>query len=114
MLVVQVLGQASRQKASANIQHNPFFFALAASYRISAFKPSIKSDTHSTQCAEVQPLLRWWDAYPEAKSSPPHISPEEVAALLHDPTRSDYAVIDVRRNDHSVCLMLCRLSTIQF
>jgi len=67
----------------------------AASYQISALKPI-------PQAAEVQVLQRWWDAYPTVKSSPPGISAEELATLLQDPTRSDYAVIDVRRNDHGV------------
>lgn len=51
-------------------------------------------------------LLRWWDAYPTAKTSPPLMTPDDVVTLIRDKTKSesDYAVIDVRRNDHGVSL----------
>ena len=49
-------------------------------------------------------LLRWWDAYPTVKSSPPPMTPDDVAALIRDKTKtqSDFAIIDTRRNDHGV------------
>lgn len=51
-------------------------------------------------------LLRWWDAYPTVKSSPPPMTLDDVAALIRDKTKtkSDFAIIDTRRNDHGVSL----------
>ena len=56
-------------------------------------------------------LLRWWDAYPSVKSSPPPMTPDDVAALIRDKTKtkSDFAIIDTRRNDHGVSFF-CLLS----
>ncbi|KAF9479959.1 NAD(P)-binding protein [Pholiota conissans] len=72
-----------------------------ASYRILATKAGEPP-------AENPPtvLLRWWDAYPVVKSSPPSITAEEVAALIRegasDPAvKAGFAVVDVRRNDHA-------------
>ncbi|KAG1834884.1 S-adenosyl-L-methionine-dependent methyltransferase [Suillus variegatus] len=64
---------------------------LAASYQIYARK--VSSDSGA---AEKSPpaLARWWDAYPKD-----HLTSSEVASLLRDPDRSDYAIIDVREND---------------
>jgi len=64
---------------------------LAASYQIYARK--VSSDNGA---AEKSPpaLARWWDAYPKD-----HLTSSEVASLLRDPDRSDYAIIDVREND---------------
>jgi hypothetical protein len=49
-------------------------------------------------------LLRWWDAFPKPISSPASISAEEVATLVRrgDAGGSDFAVIDVRKDDHAV------------
>jgi arsenite methyltransferase len=48
-------------------------------------------------------LSNWWDAYPTVKSSPSLVTAEEVVALKKDPASSaEFAVIDVRRNDHAV------------
>lgn len=75
-----------------------WFILVLASYQIYALKDGNSSETHSTA------LLRWWDAYPVFKSSPPSITAEEVAALIRDPAlASTFAIIDVRRNDHAVC-----------
>jgi len=47
-------------------------------------------------------LTRWWDAYPLVKSSPSPVTAEELVALMKDPSSSsEFAVIDVRRNDHA-------------
>jgi hypothetical protein len=94
---------------------------IAASYRISSLKPLVHpgtGDGHSPQTEEVCPLLRWWDAYPVAKSSVPEISIQELATLLQDATMRDYVVIDVRRNDHGVgytCshLILCSCENVR-
>ncbi|KAG1775513.1 S-adenosyl-L-methionine-dependent methyltransferase [Suillus placidus] len=63
----------------------------AASYQIYAKK--LSSDNGA---ADKSPpaLDRWWDAYPKD-----HLTSGEVASLLRDPNRSDYAIIDVREND---------------
>jgi hypothetical protein len=49
-------------------------------------------------------LKSLWLAYPEAQSSPMIIDTDEVAQLIRDKmkTVADYAVIDVRKNDHGV------------
>ena len=44
----------------------------------------------------------WWDAFPVAQSSAPNITVQELASMMKDETKHDYAVIDVRRNDHDV------------
>jgi len=49
----------------------------------------------------MNPLLQWWDVYPAARSQAPPIPVEELAVLMKDKA-SDFAVIDVRRNDHGV------------
>lgn len=53
-------------------------------------------------------LLRWWDAYPQVKSTPvPQLTAEEVAALIRHSAEVKpfkFAVVDVRRSDHSVNL----------
>ncbi|KAG1731568.1 S-adenosyl-L-methionine-dependent methyltransferase [Suillus lakei] len=63
----------------------------AASYQIYARK--VSSDN---EAADKSPpaLDRWWDAYPKD-----NLTSSEVASLLRDPDRSDYAIIDVREND---------------
>ncbi|KDR83252.1 hypothetical protein GALMADRAFT_221165 [Galerina marginata CBS 339.88] len=61
-----------------------------ASYQIYALKDGIPIEPPPPTC-----LLRWWDAYPAVKSSPPSITAEEVAQLiLNPPSRSGFAVID--------------------
>ncbi|KAG1823750.1 S-adenosyl-L-methionine-dependent methyltransferase [Suillus subaureus] len=63
----------------------------AASYQIYAKKVSPDNGA-----ADKSPpaLDRWWDAYPKD-----YLTSGEVANLLRDPDRSDYAIIDVREND---------------
>ncbi|KAG2067141.1 S-adenosyl-L-methionine-dependent methyltransferase [Suillus decipiens] len=63
----------------------------AASYQIYARK--VPSDNGA---ADKSPpaLDRWWDAYPKD-----YLTSDEVANMLRDPDRSDYAIIDVREND---------------
>ncbi|KAF4613837.1 hypothetical protein D9613_008096 [Agrocybe pediades] len=65
-----------------------------ASYQIYALKEDGPAEIPSTA------LLRWWDAYPVVKSSPPSMTAEEVASLIRS-SATDFAVIDVRRNDHA-------------
>ena len=55
--------------------------------------------TQSSTSGDV--LLRWWDAFPKAISSPASISAEEVVTLIRKGS-SDFAVIDVRKDDHAV------------
>ena len=71
------------------------------SYQIYAMKETSTS-TQSSTSGNV--LLRWWDAFPKAISSPVPISAEEVATLIRKggTGSSDFAVIDVRRDDHAV------------
>ncbi|RDB15985.1 putative arsenite methyltransferase [Hypsizygus marmoreus] len=73
--------------------------SLVASYQISA----VKSNASNAENAPTSPLLRWWDAYPTVKSTPSLISQDELADLVRSETgsQSDFAVIDVRRNDHA-------------
>ncbi|EGO04041.1 hypothetical protein SERLA73DRAFT_158418 [Serpula lacrymans var. lacrymans S7.3] len=71
----------------------------AASYQIYAIKSGEKMVTAAADAPS--PLLNWWDAYPKPKSSPPNLTCGQVAALLRDPEEVDYAVVDVRRNDHA-------------
>jgi len=50
-------------------------------------------------------LLRWWDAYPTAKTTSfPQLTAGEVAKLIQDSDGKgeNFAVIDVRRADHAV------------
>lgn len=79
---------------------------LSASYQIYAIKDDKAADIPSTV------LLRWWDAYPSVKSSPPSITAEEVASFIRGGAL-DFAVIDVRRNDHAVSLTstICNVQT---
>jgi arsenite methyltransferase len=50
----------------------------------------------------LEPLLRWSDAFPAAKSQPPGISAVEVAALIRSSHMGtdEFAVIDLRRGDY--------------
>ncbi|KAG1861334.1 S-adenosyl-L-methionine-dependent methyltransferase [Suillus subluteus] len=63
----------------------------AASYQIYAKK--VSSDNGAAN-KSPSALDRWWDAYPKD-----YLTSGEVASLLRDPDRSDYAIIDVREND---------------
>jgi hypothetical protein len=74
---------------------------LKASYQVHALKPT-SSGSPTVEVPDA--LLRWWDAYPSGKSSTELTSIDEVASLIKDANLngSDYAVIDVRRNDHAV------------
>ncbi|KAF8656406.1 hypothetical protein AX16_002551 [Volvariella volvacea WC 439] len=70
--------------------------AWVAAYDIFA----IKSAEDKAEINPV-PLLRWWDAYPTVKSSVGFVTSDELASLMRDSSKTrQYAVIDVRRNDH--------------
>lgn len=73
---------------------------------IYAVKNNDSEDDLSAASVPSRPaLLRWWDAYPKAKStSLPQLTAEEVAKLIRDSNGkgTDFAVIDVRRADHAV------------
>lgn len=76
----------------------------ASLYRLRAKKDGLKPTTSPPTV-----LQRWWDAYPAVKATPQSVTAEEVAALIRsgssDPSvRTAFAVVDVRRNDHAVCL----------
>ncbi|TFK68339.1 S-adenosyl-L-methionine-dependent methyltransferase [Pluteus cervinus] len=61
------------------------------------------SQTSNISASSDTPLLRWWDAYPVVRStSLPRITADALAGYFKDgsKTGTDYAVIDVRRNDH--------------
>jgi len=67
-----------------------------ASYQIYAVKNGTPSEN------QLAVLRQWWDAYPAAKSSPPSITGEELAALIRNPSVTrEFAVIDVRRNEYA-------------
>jgi arsenite methyltransferase len=72
------------------------------SYQIYAIKPkTISSEPESAKFPS--PLLNWWDAYPAVESvAVPTMFNQDVAELIRHSDRSNYAVIDVRRNDHAV------------
>jgi SAM-dependent methyltransferase/rhodanese-related sulfurtransferase len=73
----------------------------AASYQIYALKAEA-AVTGSESVEAPSPILRWWDAYPSVQSTiVSRISIEEVASLIRNASPGDYAVIDVRRHDHS-------------
>ncbi|KAH7920771.1 NAD(P)-binding protein [Leucogyrophana mollusca] len=75
----------------------------AASYQIYAMKALTggENDAPSTPASSApSALLSWVDAYPSPKAPRTDISCEDVAALLHE-GGGNYAVIDVRRNDHA-------------
>jgi len=81
-----------------------FFTELTGKFTASYQIYATKAGTPGDKILDV--LKNWWDAYPNVKSSPPKVTAEEVASLIRDPTKSrgvDYAIIDVRRNDHAVC-----------
>ncbi|KAF7290305.1 Rhodanese domain-containing protein [Mycena chlorophos] len=47
-------------------------------------------------------MAQWYDAFPTLTSTPPSISPSELAGIILDPTKEimkDYVVVDVRRAD---------------
>ena len=71
------------------------------SYQIYAMK-GMSTLTQTSTSGNV--LLRWWDAFPKPISSPASISAEEVATFVRKggAGRSDFAVIDVRKDDHAV------------
>ena len=76
----------------------------AALYRLRAKKDGLKPTT----CPPTV-LQRWWDAYPPVKATPQSLTAEEVAALIRSGSsvpgsRTTFAVVDVRRNDHAVCV----------
>ncbi|KDQ56966.1 hypothetical protein JAAARDRAFT_131028 [Jaapia argillacea MUCL 33604] len=67
------------------------------SYQIYAVKASAEQ---TADVQSVNPLNNWWDAYPRPKSDAPLVTAEEVVEMMKDPVQKDFAVIDVRRNDH--------------
>ena len=75
--------------------------SFSASYQIYA----IKNGTPRASENQLAVLRQWWDAYPAAKSSPPSITGEELAALIRNPSATrEFAIIDVRRNDYTVSI----------
>jgi len=73
---------------------------LAAACKIYA----VKGDALPGSVPSKPALLRWWDAYPKAKSTSfPDLTVEEVAKLIRDSggKESNFAVIDVRKTDHA-------------
>ncbi|KAH9978361.1 NAD(P)-binding protein [Russula compacta] len=66
-------------------------------------RPNFDSNDGSSHCEARDALLRWWDAYPPVKSSAELIDINELASLIRDVNlnKSDYSVIDVRRDDHA-------------
>ena len=73
--------------------------SFSASYQIYAVKNGTRSEN------QLSVLRQWWDAYPAAKSSPPSITGEELAALIRNPSVTrEFAVIDVRRDDYAVSI----------
>ena len=77
---------------------------FVASCTIYAVKEATTNPSSGTESKAA--LLRWWDAYPQVKStSVPQLTAEEVAALIRNSVEdksSKFAVVDVRRADHSV------------
>ncbi|KAF8157807.1 S-adenosyl-L-methionine-dependent methyltransferase [Crassisporium funariophilum] len=85
-------------KTSSSLPKKPNYDVneWVASYQVYALKSGAAIGTSSTA------LLHWWDAYPTVKSTPPLMTDAELAALIRDPEASgEFAVIDVRRNDHA-------------
>ncbi|KAF8999331.1 glycoside hydrolase superfamily [Cyathus striatus] len=70
-----------------------------ASYQIYALKPG----STPTSGAPTAALNNWWDAYPKVQS-PQHPLLQKNSCSYRNPSASekDFAVIDVRRNDHAV------------
>ncbi|PPQ75554.1 hypothetical protein CVT24_013246 [Panaeolus cyanescens] len=73
-----------------------------ASYQIYA----AKGEDQPVERIPSETLLRWFDAYPKAKSTPEVLTDEEVATLIRnqglpDKSSTDYVVIDVRGDDHA-------------
>jgi len=90
-------GSASASETFNNKGSEIDFNAWAASYRI--FATRARSNAVGSP---PSPLLRWWDAFPQAKSVAPRISRDEVVNLLRDSSKksgTDYAIIDVRRDN---------------
>ena len=87
-----------RLRSIHNHQLHLRFTSFKASYQITACKCDGPGSSNEIP---TDPLLRWWDAYPVARSQAPPIPVEELAALMKNKA-SDFAVIDVRRNDHGV------------
>ncbi|KAF8626489.1 hypothetical protein AX17_006545 [Amanita inopinata Kibby_2008] len=91
-----------RATATGQVPTKPDYDAneYVASYQIRALKSGDVS-TDTKPLPDV--LLRHWDAFPTVKASPPPLTAEEVLSLIRDPSSSstDYAVVDVRRNDHA-------------
>jgi arsenical-resistance protein 2 len=59
-----------------------------------------------------EPEAPWYAAFPEPRSSPETVSRAEVRKWLEERTTSDhgdFALVDVRRNDHEVRWCRCRL-----
>jgi arsenite methyltransferase len=76
-----------------------FLFLSLGAYQINALKcgPPVEKPSDV--------LTRWWDAYPITKSFPSSVTAEEIVALKKDrASGAQFAVIDLRRYDHGVCI----------
>jgi len=74
----------------------------SGAYQIYAMKSWNAAEREPVETGS-SPLLRWWDAYPTIKSTIPTVTADQLASFIRDETKlpsKDYAVIDVRRNDH--------------
>jgi hypothetical protein len=84
-------------------------FPFLGAYHIHAVKRGPPVDKPPTV------LSRWWDAYPTANSSPSFMTAEEIIELKQDPAAStEFAVIDVRRGDHGVCILSLATRALNF
>ncbi|KAK2462627.1 hypothetical protein APHAL10511_005360 [Amanita phalloides] len=89
--LVAVIACSSDGSAKPSYNVNEY----VASYLIRAVKPGKPVAEKA-----VNVLRHWWDAYPGVESAPPHqLTPDDVAGLIRA-SGTDYAVIDVRGNDH--------------
>ncbi|KAF8631470.1 hypothetical protein AX15_002383 [Amanita polypyramis BW_CC] len=91
-------GDSTTQSSNAPTKPPYNINDYVASYQIYGVKPGIPSSS------TLDILQQWWDAYPMVKASPPRLTTEEVANLVRGPggeEKMEYAVIDVRRNDHA-------------
>ncbi|TFK33855.1 S-adenosyl-L-methionine-dependent methyltransferase [Crucibulum laeve] len=96
------IGCCSPAPKSESVNAPPSFDAnlWVASYQIYATKEGTP-DPNAEKLETA--LLRSWDAYPRPQSTPAAVTADEIAKLVRDASKtpSDFAVIDVRRNDYA-------------